>query len=391
MRRTVLVVLFVCGLMGTAVADPSAGLYTLVVPESYTSLYLSGSSSTTISSDDVVQFNVNFSTPSAGLFLGADASYDWYEQTDETTMSLPAFGSVNLTGTLFSLNLNASPFYRSYTLDFNSLLGFWGAGADITVNPVIRFAGGSTFSFSFFPFAEAGVNRIHSIATLKRIETIMRHLGITPTTEMIRAVAEIMYTSTQRLNKFTDDYSENYHTYYQAIANAMGIPTRALDIVLINNSQEYLFDVQRYSGLRHGWEAAARFTPGMEYAFSTFDFKGSLLLRGAYARFLMEDMLHLGADGHVRLAFETDSTPKFFVVTEVSATVTYLPEDFRWWAMGKLGLEVDSSRATDKFGLDLQAKLNYLINPNFTVYGGLLLATRSDRLSVFAGGQIRLW
>ena len=63
---------------------------------------------------------------------------------------------------------------------------------------------------------------------------------------------------------------------------------------------------------------------------------------------------------------------------------------FLWWANGNLKLGLDTS-ATEKVSFELSGKLNYLINPNFTVHGGLSVSTISDRLSVFAGGRIRLW
>ena len=391
MRKTFLILCLLGGLLHPLFADVSANLYSMVVPQEFTAIYVDGSFGT----DDVVQLNYDFGpTGGFGLNLGLDGQYEWYQQTETTDFAIGANGYFRITDTNLALNLNGYPSYRTYAFDFSGLPGYWKAGGDLMFNTTLPYATTASTFLRLFPYGEIGVGRIYSIYTLKKIEAMMRYLQITPTESMIRAVAEIMYKQSQIQRQYSDDYSQNYLSYHQSIAQALGRPDQLANIILINNSQTFSFDEQRYIGLRNGWQAWARLTPGLKYNKTPFsnttDFNGMISFNGAYATFLMEDMLHVGADGLIGLNYETDNTTKFFVVISASGTVTYLPADYRWWANGNLKLGLDTS-ATEKVSFELSGKLNYLINPNFTVHGGLSVSTISDRLSVFAGGRIRLW
>ncbi|WP_422477267.1 hypothetical protein [Pleomorphochaeta sp. DL1XJH-081] len=394
MRKRVVVLFLVLALGFSLFAGPSANLYDLVVPEEYTYLYL-GSLGTTRFPDDIIQLNINFTpTTSFGMALGMDGEYRWYRQTLDTDMDLPADAYIQITDTSFTFDLDTSPSYRSYTLEFSGIPSFWGSGIDFDVNANLPFSGTSTASLDLSVYGEVGIGRIYSISMLKTIETIMEHLNITPTEQMVREVAEIMYNKQQITNGFSDDYSQNWLSYYRSIAQAMGIPEKTDELILIDHSQKYQFDVARYAGLRKGWMAALRFVPGLIYTkgfiTSSTDFNGSLYLYGEYAEFLIDETLHLNADAGIRVGLDTSLSPSFNATVGTTGTVTYLPEDYRWWANGTISVNFITTR-TEKLSFELDSRLNYLINPNFTVYGGLGVSTITDKLSVFAGGQIRIW
>jgi hypothetical protein len=62
------------------------------------------------------------------------------------------------------------------------------------------------------------------------------------------------------------------------------------------------------------------------------------------------------------------------------------------WAEGKVNVNYStSSTLANPFDLDIRADLNYMINPNFTTYGGVSLLNTFKNLAVYAGGKIRLW
>ncbi|MEA5031577.1 MAG: hypothetical protein VB025_05485, partial [Sphaerochaeta sp.] len=274
--------------------------------------------------------------------------------------------------------------------------GFFAVGFPLDISADIPFPGTPRFNILLSPYGEAGVGRLYSIYTLKRIETIMKYLGVTPTEANIRQVAEIMYQQNQRLLQFTDDFGDNYFNYFSDITAAMGVPEKVLDLAVLGYSQRYVFEMARYIGLQHGWEAAIRLTPGLRYnkdtTTTTTDFRGSLYLYGEYGGFLIEDMLHLGADAGVRLAYETDHTDKFYAIVGASAVVRYLPDNYRLWAEGIVNINYSTSTLlTDPFDLDIRAQLNYMINPNFTTYGGVSLLNTFKNLAVYAGGSIRIW
>lgn len=396
MRRICMVVCLLIVMMAPLSADPSANLYTLVVPQEYTRLYVNGAFGSIGPNNDAVQLNLDF-TPSVslGMNLGLNGTYDWYRLTEDTVLDIDANGGLRITDTSLFLNLDTDPSYQAYAFDVSGFPGFWKAGLDFDLTLTLPYSSPASVQLFLYPMGEFGVGRIYGIYTLKKIETIMRHMDIEPTEAMIREVAEIMYTQNKRLGEFSDDYSENYLSYYRAITQALGKPEETARLILIDNNQRYAFELERYVGLRHGWEASVRIIPGFKYIKSppsaaNTDFVGSFEIAGEYAGFLMENMLHVGADGGVRLALDTSLTPNFYAVIGASGTATYLPENYRWWASGTVDVNFYSTR-TEKLAFSLRALGNYLINPNFRVHGGVSLSTLSDRLSVFAGGQIRVW
>lgn len=385
----VTLVLLVCGVTGIGAGELDP-IYTLVVPQELTMLTVEG----LFGGTNVLQMDVDFSPSDFTFNVGAEADYAWYKQTKDTDLDIDALGSVYVGSNISGLDLNGSAQYRSHTLSLGGFPGFYFLGGSLVLNPELPASGSATIDFEIEPYGGIGIGRVFSITTIKRIELIMRHLGLVPTREIVQQVAEIMYTSQPRLLAFGDDMSKNYVAYYQAIADAMGAPTRVLDIVYIDQSQRFSFEMARYLNLRYGWEASVRLAPSYlhnDNGFTTTDtFLMSLRVAGTYASFLMEDAMHAEANANVTLLYNSVASTAFSVNMGANGTVRYFPENPRWWATGSMGLNFNSANATDKFWLTLNAQMNYLINPNFTVYGGLGLNT-TTRLSVFAGGSIRLW
>ncbi|HCG64694.1 MAG: hypothetical protein CVV48_15635 [Spirochaetae bacterium HGW-Spirochaetae-4] len=395
MKRVVLAVCLIVAGIGLISAAASTGLYTLVIPEQFSTMEVQGGVGG-VPGADVVRLELDTDPSDARFNIGADADYQWYRRTEDTTLNIDASGTLSFGNSLLSFDFDVDPSYKSYTLDLGSMKGFFTVGASFGLWGFVPFPGTSEIELDVFPYGEAGVGRLYSIYTLKRIETIMKYLGVTPTEENIRKVAQIMYQENQRLLEFNDDFSRNYFNYFSDIAAAMGIPDKVLDLAVLGNSQRYKFEMARYVGLQHGWEAAIRLTPGVSYdkgfSTTTTDFRGSLYLYGEYGGFLIEDMLHLGADAGVRLAYETDHTDKFYAILGASGTVRYLPDNYRLWAEGIVNINYSTSTLlANPFDLDIRAQLNYMINPNFTTYGGVSILNTFKNLAVYAGGSIRIW
>lgn len=394
MKKTVLVaILLICVVFGLS-SDPSKNLYTVVVPEEYTSFVLNGVFGSLGMTNDLLQIDVNFSPTRFGFGLGLQGSYEWYRQQTETEMSIPADITVQIRDNDFLFDIGASPYFTSHTLDIAGFPGFWGVGGNFDFDVYSLFSGLNWVDLSILPYGEVGIGRTHSIYTLKKIETIMRHLDVEPTEDLILEVAKIMYRERELKTQYAEDYVENHISYYASIAQVLGRSSQVDKLILIDNSQHYTFTMRRYLGMRSGWKAGVRFTPGLVYAVtptspSSIDFNGAVKLFGEYGSFLIEDMVHLGAVGEIVLALETNSTPTFFSMISSSGTVTYLPETYRWWADGTVGFVVNTAN-TPAISLNLSAKIHYLIHSSFMVHGGVSLNT-ATRLRLFAGGQIRLW
>lgn len=401
MRKRVVVLFLVLALGFSLFAGPSANLYDLVVPEEYTYLYLGSLNWTTFprrSTNNLVELNFNFNPSSFSMALGMDGEYRWYRQTLDSDLNIPADAFIEITDTNFALYLDTNPSYRSYTLDLEGFPGFWGAGVEVfKFQTSVPFSGTSSVSAQLYPYGEIGIGRTYSINTLKKIEKIMQHMGVTPTEDGIRKVAEILYKEPQILNEFSNDTSEVYLRYFESIAEALGVPNRVPELILINYSQIYDFNVARYRQLRQGWYVAARLVPGLykTFASTSAEFDGKVKFLGEYGDFLIEDTLHLKANGDIVLGLDTGASPMFHSEVGVSGLVTYLPENYRWWANGTVSLNFDTQNSP-MVSFDLNARLNYLINPNFSVYGGASFylgdtTVKTEKLSVFAGGQIRIW
>lgn len=396
MKKLFLLTCLIIASTGLLTAATSSELYTLVVPTEYSRLDLRGASMA-FPGADVIRVELDTNPPATRYSMGVYANYLWYKQRLDSILDTNVDGGFSIDQNNLYVRLDGEASYKNYSLDLGGMKGFYSVGSVLgNSSMTMPFAGTMRMYVDFDPYAEIGIGRYYNIYTIKRIQTIMKHLGVTPTEEMIRAVADIMYRENERLWLFNDDNSRNYVTYYQDIANAMGIPDKALDVSVLGHSQRYAFEVQRYNGLIHGWEAAARLTPGFVYnkdtSSSTFSFQGALNLYGEYGQFIVDDKLHLWADAGVRLGFETNSVDTFYVNLGTSATLRYLPESYRYWIEGMTRINYSTSKVvTSPFDLDIQAQLYYMINPNFATYAGISVEDVFDTIAVFAGGNIRIW
>lgn len=395
MKKLFLLTCLIIASTGLLTAATSSELYTLVVPTELSILEVEGGAQGAPGSN-VAWFELDTTNMTTSFDVGLSGTYLWFKQTETTLLNVFTDGGFTVDDNELDLNFSGNFSFKSYSLDLGPMKGFYAAGSTISL-PFIKIPWNSAFRMwlEFSPYGEIGIGRYYNIFTIKRIQTIMDHLGLVPSEEAIRNVAKIMYKQYERLNLFTDDTSQNHISYYQDIASAMGIPDRAIDIVLTSESQRYKFEIQRYNSLIYGWEAKAKLTPTLRYnkdtTSSQITFLGTLSFIGDYGSFLIDDKLHLGAHGDISLKFGSTSTPQFWVVAGISEKVTYLPENYRMWVDSSLAVEYDTSKTTDKFTLDVDAMLRYMINPNFTVYGGAGYGTGSDTVSVFAGGNIRIW
>lgn len=410
MKKLFLLTCLIIASIGLLSAATSPELYTLVVPEEYSTLIVEGGARSTPAGapgTNVAWFELDTNNMTTDFELGISADYLMFRRTMDSLFEIDiSTADVTMGANSLDFQIQGTATYKSYTLDFGAFKGFYGLGVFMNLwNMSFSFTG-APFALEIEPVALSGaigIGRIHTVATIKRIMTMMDLLGLDANEETVRSVAEIMYKNDQYFNKFTDDFSQNRISYYQDLAAAMGVPDKALDLAMITFSQRFAFEVARYTNLKHGWEAIAQLTP-MLYLDNVpppmdTTFAGALILRGEYGGFLMDDKLHTGAQGGVELNYNpNNTTSQFKVIASAEGTVTWLPENYRLWANGTVNVQYDTGATTDNFSFGLTSRLNYLINPNFSVYGGLAYQTGSayawtqrNKLSVSAGGRIRIW
>lgn len=380
MRKSVLILcllMLITSLLGASVVE---GLYTLVVPSFDTSLSFGGALG-----PDALRFEVDWSPPGTVDFdIGANARYNLDIDKMFSSLSINANASVFAGTSALGLVGSGSGSYQQYDLDLGGLKGFYGAGGDINF-----WIGGAPW-VELEPFGEIGIGRIYQISTLKEIELMAKYLGVELTEQMASEVASIIYLERSRLNKYSDNEMENYRSYYNDIASALGVPEKVLEMTLLATSQEYRFEQARYRNLSYGWEAKGRFTLELDTTTSPVTFGGAISFHGEYGTFLIPNQLYLGAIGKIGVDLKTARAKIFNAFITADANIRYLPDNYRWWIDGKAGLELDLIK-TPIFSFDLEGVFNYLITPNFTVYGGLNLSTGVSTFSVSAGGEYRLF
>lgn len=398
MKKKFLLAFLLISISFTLAASPSDNLYDLVVPTQYSSLSLGSNYNWRLNEDGVILFDWKFSTPkSVSVALNLEGDYRWYQQTKDTDLDIFAESEIEVSNTGFEFELNTSPSFRSYSLNINNLPAFWGAGLE-NLDFYSRFPFTSSSSYTkwitldFKPFGEFGVGRSFSIYTLKRIETIMKHFDITPNEDKILEVANLMYKYDQDINKFSNDKSNLYAEYYNSLASSLGITNKVAALIYLNTSQLYSFNLSRFIGLRSGWYSAVRLVPGAVYDGTTTYFDGAFKILGEYSQFIIKDSLHLHTEGEVVLGLDGNLAKQFYSNITVSGVVTYLPQSYQWWTNGRLTLKLDT-QATPLVSMEVEAKVNYLINPNFTLWGRAQfdLGTPTEKLGVYFGGDIRLF
>jgi len=377
---------FVIGLTSIS-ATGMENLYTLVVPQQFSTLSVQGG----LGGTRAAEIAIDLSAPiSLNANVGASGTYVYENQGMDDFLRIDANANLRVGTTVFLRpTLNADAEYKSYSLDLGGMPGFFSAGGSFNFNAMTT-TGGTNFGITLKPFGGIGVGRSFSITTIRQIELIMKYLGITPTEANVRAAAEIMYTNQSHFAQYSDDNSKLWVEYYRALAQAMGAPDKVLDIIYIANSQAYAFERARYNNFRYGWEAEARLQPEIWVGSGGSTFAIELLINGDYAGFTMENMLYYLLEGDFELIIDPSGAPIIAVVVDLEGRVSYLPKDFRWWANAGLNFRVDT-RETQIFNLSAFGSVNYMLNPNFTTYAGVALNNNFANISIFAGGNYRIW
>ncbi len=100
MKRVVLAVCLVVAGIGFLSAAASTGLFTLVIPEQYSTMEVQGGVGG-IPGADVVRLELDTNPPDARFNIGADADYQWYRRTGDTTLNIDASGTFSFGNSLF--------------------------------------------------------------------------------------------------------------------------------------------------------------------------------------------------------------------------------------------------------------------------------------------------
>jgi len=381
------VLIIVCMVMLVAVGSlTGAGmesLYPLVVPYEYTELNVAGGLF-----PDAVKINLDLSPFNFDADVGGAGNYQYEQQTAVDFLDLNANASLRLGTTSITTTLSGDGTYKSYSLNLNEMPGFYTAGGSIFFMPT--FVGGATnIQLELEAFGGVGLGRIYNITTIRLIELMMKHLGITPTEENVKAAAEIIYTNRYRLNKYTDDTSKNYIEYYRALAAAMGAPEKILELIYIGQSQRYAFERNRYNNLKFGWELQAGAGLAIDIATST-DFAFYVEVLGQLANFLMENKLHYDLNGRVEFGFDSGAVTKLGLSVNALGRATYLPDDPQWWATGSAEITFNT-RANPILDVELLGTGFYQLEPNLTLYAGVGITSLFTQYSIKAGGNYRVW
>lgn len=375
MRRRGLVSLVVILLLPIVAlgAIGQESLYDLVVPLDYTSLSATGG----LGGGNAFELDIN-TAGTLSIDAGIRGDYDLVQQTADTRFNLDTYGIVDIGTSLVGLRLGANnASYTSYTLDIEDMPGFWTAGGSAYMNL-------STNSVSFWlnPTAGIGVGRVHVITNVLLAELMMDYLGVPVTEERVRAAVEVMNAQGQRYNSFTDDRSESYVTYIKELAAALGAPDKLLEVTYIAQNQQYAFERLKYLGMLSGWEVGVYANPYIEYS-GTFTTSISFGPEADLAGFLLDSMLYYHLNGYLKGVIGGG----FSYDAQVAGSAVYLFEDPQWWAEATATVR---STTTTLLSIGVNGEVNYLLNPNTTLFAGLGASTASG-FSVYAGGTARIW
>lgn len=403
MKKIVVVALILLLSLPTVIAEQTEsveavtelGLYSLVVPMQYDSLFVFGAlggntaASVVIDMAPTAAFNFN---------IGAGSSYALFSQTKTNALSVNAnLNDISFGTAGFALDINGSLSYTDYSFKLGGIQGFYGFGVDS-----LAFSTGTsaTTSLDFSPYGTLGLGRLYSISRLKELALAMRYLSLEPTVERLEQAAQVRYKKNEYLNKFTDYNTENHMAYYQDLAAAFGASDRMLEFLFLDQAQAYQFDLARYQGMYYGWEALAKLRPTVDYksyrlAPRTW-FSLNLDLGARFARFAMNDMLYYYAGILLSPGLLSDGSNTVIFSGNLFGKVRYLPPSVPYYVDGTLSLDFDTTEAPRKFRLSLSGTFNYLITPNFITFAGLQLSindtfSTQTVLTVNAGGTIRIW
>lgn len=251
--------------------------------------------------------------------------------------------------------------------------------------------GASSLTINLSPAVGAGIGKMYFIGTIKKIVNTMEHFGVTPTEAIVEKVARQKYTSAQHFNTYSSDSSELYGTYYRDLAHAYTIDDKVVELIYLDQSQEYSFEAARWNNLMYGWQAYAQLRPSFSFTTGTKStFKLGIALGGEWATLLAGESVYVKVGGELIPTIDTAATKVFNFLANANVDSRYFFDNPRMWIDSSLGIGVDTNAFT-KFNLNLSGIFNYLIAPNFTVYGGLEVFNTFDIIRVVAGGNIRLF
>lgn len=323
--------------------------------------------------------------------LGGGGVYTLSTQDADQALNATVNGSLQMGSGGVGITANGNGIYESHTIELEGLKGYFGLGGGAFVNANIGAA--TTFQIELMPVGFVGIGRVHGIQTIKEIELTMRHLGIEPTVENIKAVAEIIYRNRSLVNAFAEDTSIVLLDYWKSVAEAYGIPERISEVLLIGNSPRYAFERARYANLLYGMKAQLGLQPTITLRNSApiFSLDANIAALAQYADFMMEGLLYYLAQAELLLDLQLiGGTFGVDFGIELGGTARYFPDDPRWWVDADAAIGFNTAQ-TPMFAVNLSGEMNYLVNPNFTLSGGVAFSDIFTDIDIFAGGNIRLW
>ncbi|MDD4219768.1 MAG: hypothetical protein PHR10_06250, partial [Sphaerochaetaceae bacterium] len=282
--------------------------------------------------------------------------------------------------------------FKSYAFSIGSFPAYYQVAGGVRFFMNLPFDGGaSSLTINLSPAVGAGIGKMYFIGTIKKIVNTMEHFGVTPTEAIVEKVARQKYTSAQHFNTYSSDSSELYGTYYRDLAHAYTIDDKVVELIYLDQSQEYSFEAARWNNLMYGWQAYAQLRPSFSFTTGTKStFKLGIALGGEWATLLAGESVYVKVGGELIPTIDTAATKVFNFLAIVNVDSRYFFDNPRMWIDSSLGIGVDTNAFT-KFNLNLSGIFNYLIAPNFTVYGGLEVFNTFDIIRVVAGGNIRLF
>jgi hypothetical protein len=394
MRKTVVTGIFILlSCMAMLAAGPVENLYTFVVPQTYGSLYLNGalgSSSMSMETNDALQIDFDLDPLALGITAGANAYYIYEKQTLDSSLSVNAAGTLWTSDTVSFLNFTGNGDYKSYTIQIKGIPGFYAFGLESAVRPSLS-SGSFSYLVELQPMGALGIGRIYSVGRLKQIQSMFKYLAIPYTEQTVKTAAEFLDTRTSRFSQYSQDNRLNFTNYYRDFANALNVPEKALNLVFIDQLQEYAFEKARFEDLRYGWEAQIALSPFVSlYSYSTNFVGASMILSGTYGNFYMQDKLHFQATGSTDVTYSTEPGTGFSFDVTLGGRARYLPENYHWWF--DTGLETTfSTELSPMFEVKLKGEIHYLLTPNFVTYAGIEIHNIFTTYNLYAGGSYRIW
>ncbi|AEV28985.1 hypothetical protein SpiGrapes_1168 [Sphaerochaeta pleomorpha str. Grapes] len=393
MRKS-LIILFIFSLFITSalVAGPVENLYTLIVPQTSSRLFFNGGLGSPVISDkidDVVEINMGFDPFDLSIATGVQATYVYGKQTLDDSLAIDTVANLTLSDTLSNLYFEGTGSYKSYTLNLQEYLGFYDFSLHARLNTNLS-SNTVTTVLDLDPKGAIGIGRSYSITTLKQIELMFKYLAIPLTEQTIRTAAEFLYTRENRLSRYSDDNRLNFTTYYRDLAQALNVPDKVLNLIYIDQSQEFAFERARFDDLRYGWEAQLAIEPKFHLETGSSYSKTDVILSGEYAAFFMENRLHCQANGSIGVAYSSQGSQGFSFRTTLGGRARYLPQNYHWWVDSGMQVVFDTTDSP-KFHMQLNGELNYMLTPNFVTYAGLEVYNTFKDYMLYAGGRYRIW